>query len=152
MEDRLIYHFFNDDELLRISNKIKEMEKNTAGEICVSVKEKRAFLEKRKSLKELAEKEFFKLGVANTRDKTGILIFLLLEDRKFYILADSGINAKVTQETWDKIKNEIQKKFTRGEFCKGLIFGVEEVGKILSTHFPIKIDDTNELSNRVAID
>ena len=152
MEDRLIYHFVNDDELLRISNKIKEMEKTTAGEICVSIKEKRHFFEKRKSLKDLAEKEFFKLGVANTRDKTGILIFLLLEDRKFYILADSGINAKVSQETWDKIKDEIQKKFARGEFCKGLIFGVEEVGKILSTHFPIKADDTNELSNRITVD
>ena len=152
MEDRLIYHFVNDDELLRISNKIKEMEKTTAGEICVSIKERRSLLEKRKSLKELAEKEFFKLGVANTRDKTGILIFLLLEDRKFYILADSGINAKVTQETWDKIKDEIQKKFARGEFCKGLIFGVEEVGKILSSHFPIKADDTNELSNRITVD
>ena len=152
MEDRLIYQFVNDDELLRISNKIKEMEKTTAGEICVSIKEKRSLLEKRKSLRNLAEKEFFKLGVANTRDKTGILIFLLLEDRKFYILADSGINAKVTQETWDKIKDEIQKKFARGEFCKGLIFGVEEVGKILSTHFPIKADDTNELSNRITVD
>ena len=152
MEDRLIYHFVNDDELLRISSKIKEMEKTTAGEICVSIKEKRSLFEKRKSLRELAEKEFFKLGVANTRDKTGILIFLLLEDRKFYILADSGINAKVTQETWDKIKDEIQKKFARGEFCKGLIFGVEEVGKILSTHFPIKADDTNELSNRITVD
>ena len=152
MEDRLIYHFVNDDELLRISNKIKEMEKTTAGEICVSIKEKRALLEKRKSLRAMAEKEFFKLGVANTRDKTGILIFLLLEDRKFYILADSEINAKVTQETWDKIKDEIQKKFARGEFCKGLIFGVEEVGKILSSHFPIKADDTNELSNRITVD
>ncbi len=152
MENRLIYHFVNDDELLRISNKIKEMEKTTAGEICVSIKEKKHFLEKRKSLRELAEKEFFKLGVANTRDKTGILIFLLLEDRKFYILADSGINAKVPQETWDKIKNEIQQKFSTGEFCKGLIFGVEEVGKILSTHFPIKADDTNELSNRITVD
>lgn len=152
MENRLIYYFVNDDELLRISSKIKEMEKTTAGEICVSIKEKRSLLEKRKSLREMAEKEFFKLGVANTRDKTGILIFLLLEDRKFYILADSGINVKVTQETWDKIKNEIQQKFSNGEFCKGLIFGVEEVGKILSTHFPIKADDTNELSNRITVD
>jgi uncharacterized membrane protein len=152
MEKQLIYHFVNDDELLRISNKIKETEKTTAGEISVSIKEKRSFLEKRKSLREMAEKEFFKLGVANTRDKTGILIFLLLAERSFYILADSGINAKVTQETWNKIKDEIQKKFSRGEFCNGLVFGVEEVGKILSTHFPIKADDTNELSNRINLD
>lgn len=152
MEKQLIYHFVNDDELLRISNKIKEMEKTTAGEICVSIKEKRSLLEKRKSLRELAEKEFFKLGVANTKDKTGILIFLLLEDRKFYILADSGINAKVQQETWDKIKDEMQHKFSKGEFCKGLIFGVDEVGKILNRHFPVRPDDTNELSNKITLD
>ena len=152
MEKQLIYHFVNDDELLRISNKIKEMEKTTAGEICVSIKEKRSLLEKRKSVRQLAEKEFFKLGVANTRDKTGILIFLLLADRSFYILADSGINEKVSLGTWDKIKDEIQKNFSHGEFCKGIIYGLEEVGKILSKHFPIKPDDTNELSNRVNLD
>ena len=152
MEKQLIYNFVNDDELLRISNKIKEMEKTTAGEICVSIKEKRSLLEKRKSVRQLAEKEFFKLGVANTRDKTGILIFLLLADRSFYILADSGINGKVSLGTWDKIKDEIQKNFSHGEFCKGIIFGIEEVGKILSKHFPIKPDDTNELSNRVNLD
>ena len=128
------------------------MEKTTAGEICVSIKEKRSLLEKRKSVRELAEKEFFKLGVANTRDKTGILIFLLLANRSFYILADSGINEKVPLGTWDKIKDEIQKNFSHGEFCKGIIFGIEEVGKILSKHFPIKPDDTNELSNRVNLD
>ncbi|MGA7837614.1 MAG: TPM domain-containing protein [Ignavibacteriaceae bacterium] len=152
MEKQLIYNFVDDDDLLRISNKIKEMEKLTAGEICVSIKEKRKFKEKKKSLRELAEIEFYKLGVANTRDKTGILIFLLLKDRKFYILADSGINEKVNQKTWDKIKDEIQKMFQKGEFSKGLLYGVDEVGKILSSHFPIKPDDTNELSNKVALD
>ena len=152
MEKQLIYNFVDDDELLRISNKIKEMEKLTAGEISVSIKEKRSLLEKGKSVKQLAEKEFFKLGVSNTKDKTGILIFLSLEDRKFFILADSGINAKVNPETWDKIKDEMQGMFQKGEFSKGLIYGVDEVGKILSTHFPIKADDTNELSNKVTLD
>jgi len=152
MEEQLIYKFVDDDELLRISNKIKEMEKQTAGEICVSIKEKRKFAEKNKSLREFAEMEFFKRGVANTRDKTGILIFLLLEDRKFYVLADKGINEKVSPDTWDKIKDDMQKMFQKGNFSKGLIYGVEEVGKILSQHFPIKPDDTNELSNRVALD
>lgn len=152
MTKQLIYNFVDDDDLLRISGKIKEMEKATAGEICVSIKEKRKFSERKKSLRELAEMEFYKLGVANTRDKTGILIFLLLEDRKFYILADSGINEKVDTSTWDKIKDEIQGMFRKGEFSRGIIFGVDEVGKILAEHFPIKEDDTNELSNRVALD
>ncbi len=152
MKNRLIYHFLSDDDLLRISNRIKEMEKTTAGEICVSLKEKRNFFDRNKSVRSLAEKEFYKLGIHNTKDKTGILIFILLEGRKFYILADSGINDKVDEGTWEEVKNEMQSMFSRGEFNKGILHGVDRVGKILSLHFPIKPGDTNELSNRVRID
>ncbi len=152
MAKRIIYHFLSDDDLLRISNKIKEMEKISSGEICVSIKEKLNFLNRRKSAHELAEKEFFKLGIHNTRDKTGILIFILLEGRKFFILADSGINEKVDQNIWDSVKDQMQIMFLKGEFCKGILHGVDEVGKILSKYFPIKPDDTNELSDRVRIE
>jgi len=152
LEDQLIYHFLSDDELLRISNRIKKAEKTTAGEICVSIKEHRTFSNRKKSVHQLAEEEFFKLGIHNTRDKTGILIFILLEGRGFQILADSGINEKVPANTWDSIKDEMQEMFQKGSFCDGIIYGIEKVGKILSEHFPIKPDDTNELSNRVNID
>ncbi len=152
MEKQLIYYFLNDDELLRISNKITQVEKTTAGEICVSIKEHKAFLQRKKTVRALAEEEFFKLGIDKTRDNTGILIFILLESRQFHILADKGINEKVETKTWDSIKDEMQKMFLRGNFSKGIIHGVEEVGKILSKHFPIKPDDTNELSNRVVIE
>ncbi len=152
MRNGLIYHFLDDDELLRISGKIKEAEKTTAGEICVSIKEHKSFMQKRKTVRALAEQEFFRQGVDKTRDKTGILIFILLESRQFYILADSGINSKVGQETWDTIKAEMEKMFVRGQFCSGIMHGIEQVGKILSAHFPVKPDDTNELSDMVRID
>ena len=97
MKEQLIYNFFDDDEFLRISNKIKETEKKTAGEISVSIKEKRSFTQKKKTLRQLAEDEFHRLGITKTRDSTGVLFFLVLEDRQFYILADKGINEKVSQ-------------------------------------------------------
>ncbi len=152
MKTPIIFKFLNDDELLRISNKIKSEEKKTAGEICVSIKEHRSFLQRNKSVKKLAEEEFFKLGIDKTRDKTGIIIFFLLEARQFHILADEGINKKVPEKTWDKIKDEMQEHFTEGEFPKGIIHGIDRVGKILSEHFPIKSDDTNEISNRVILE
>ena len=71
MAERLIYHFINDDDFLHISNKIKEFELQTAGEISVSIKEKRKFSQRNKSIKEIAEEEFFRLGIDKTRDKTG---------------------------------------------------------------------------------
>ena len=152
MKTPLIYKFLNDDELLRISNKIRSEEKKTAGEICVSIKESRSFLQKNKSLRKLAEEEFFKLGIDKTRDKTGIIIFFLLEARQFYILADGGINRKVPEKTWDTIKDEMQEHFLEGRFSEGIIHGIERVGKILGEHFPIKPDDTNEISNRVVLE
>lgn len=148
---RLTYQYLTDDELLRISNKVKEFEKLTAGEIAISIKEHKGFLQKNKSLKQLAEEEFAKLGIAGTRDNTGILIYLLLEAKQFYILADTAINSKVPENTWEAIKNDMQDYFRKGNFSKGLIHGVEEVGKILAMHFPVKPDDTNEISDRVII-
>ncbi|HUX93505.1 MAG TPA: TPM domain-containing protein [Ignavibacteriaceae bacterium] len=148
----LIYHFISDDEMLRISNRIKEVEKTTAGEICVAVKEHLHFLQRNKPIHALAEKEFVRLGVDKTRDKTGILIFVLLPKRQFYIMADQGINEKVPENTWDSIKDEMQKMFLTGEFSKGIIHGVQRVGNILSEHFPVKPDDMDEISNEIIID
>jgi len=151
MNQELLYHFFSDDDFLRISKTIKEMEKITAGEIRVAVKEEKPLLKKGKDIRALAEEEFFKLNMHNTRDKTGILLYLILRERQFYILADEGINAKVSQETWDTVRNEMQEEFMSGHFANGLITGVKKVGKILGEHFPVKADDTNELSNKVVM-
>jgi len=148
----IIYNFFSDDDFLRISNEIKKIEKTTSGEVRVAMKEKKSFAERNKSLRQLAEIEFKKLKMNETRDKTGILIFILFQERQFYILADEGINNKVPQETWDSIRDEIQVSFKNGEFLDGILTGLNNVGKILSEHFPIKADDTNELSNKISID
>ena len=148
---QLIYHFVNDDELLRITNKIREYEKLTAGEICVSIKEHKTFFQKRRSVGELAKQEFARLGIGKTRDKTGILIYMILKERQFYILTDSAINDKVTENTWHKIKDGMQEFFIKGMFAKGIIHGVEETGKVLAEHFPVKPDDTNEIPDEVII-
>jgi len=152
VQNKLLYTYFSDDDFLRISNKIQEMEKITSGEIRVNFKETKPVFKKKKSIRSLAEEEFAKLGMAETRDKTGILIFVLLKERQFYILADSGINEKVKQTTWDSVRDNIQNEFKNGNYLSGITSAVEQVGKILSEHFPIKVDDTNELSNKVVID
>jgi len=151
MKNKLLYHFFSDDDFLDISNKINETEKITSGEIRVEIKENISILKSKKTLKDLATEEFYKLGMASTRDKTGILIYILLSKRQFYILADSGINEKVEQFTWDKIRDEMESEFKIGNYLNGVISTVSKVGNILSKYFPIKQDDTNELSNKVIV-
>lgn len=151
MKPKILYSYFTNDELLRISNKIKAVEKTTSGEIAVSIREYRRFSERKKTLRELAEIEFYKLRINKTKEGSGVLIFLLLDERRFYILADDNINKLTGEQVWDEIKDIMQKKFVRGEFCRGILLGIEEIGKILVQHFPIKPDDVNEISNKIVI-
>ncbi len=150
--NKIIYEFFTDDDFLRISNEIKNAEKITSGEIKLSLKEKRKFSEKKKSLFELAAADFHRYKMEQTRDKTGVLIFLLLSEKQFFIYADEGIHQKVAENTWEKVRDLMKAEFERGKFTDGIILGIREIAKILSEHFPIKEDDTNELSNAVEID
>ncbi len=150
-KNKILYGFFNDDDFLRISEAIKKAESTTAGEIKISIKERRTLSQKKKTIKELAAEDFSRLGMRNTRDKTGILIYLLLSEKKFFILADEGINDKVEQSVWDSIRDRMGRKFSLGHFADGIIEGIEEIGKVLSEHFPIKPDDVNELSDKVEL-
>ncbi len=147
--NKLVYKYFDDDDFLRITNKIKELELRTSGEIRVLFKDSHSFLSKNKSTAQIAHDEFFRLKMNETRDKTGILLFFLLEKRSFYICADEGIHSLVNQETWDKIRDKIQLCFKDGDYLHGILSGLDDIGSILSKHFPRKSDDTDELSNAV---
>lgn len=151
MKKQILYEFMDDDDLLRITKAIRIVESTTEGEVCVSIREKKPFFNRHTSIQLLAEREFFKHGVSKTKSGTGILIFLILKERQFYILADNGINEKVPLDTWELIKDKMQHFFVRGEFGNGIRYAVEEVGKILSVHFPIKPGDKNELSDAVRL-
>ena len=151
MSKKFIYKYLNEAELKSISSKISEIEKTTAGELVITIKEKRSWLEKTKSVRTLAEKEFISAKIGKTKGATGILIFMLFNAKEFCILADKKINALVEQSVWDEISNNMSLHFKQENFCKGILDAVEQAGKILSTHFPIQPGDVNELSNEVRI-
>lgn len=142
---------FSKDDLRKISYKISEIEKTTSGEVRVSIREKRSLMEKKLSIFDMALKEFYRLGMDKTRDKTGVLVYILLSERKLQIVADKGINDRVENETWQKIADKIAERFKQGEYLDGVIDGLNEIGKILSQNFPVKPDDKNELSNEVEV-
>jgi uncharacterized membrane protein len=147
----LVKNLFNKDDLTAIASEIGEAEKTTTGEIRVSVRQKRFWRERKVGIEDMARREFQALGMARTKDRTGILIFLLMEDRKFFILADEGIHAKVDEGAWTAIAGEMSAHFTKKNFRAGIIHGVQAVGAILAKNFPAKSGDTNELPNDVSI-
>jgi uncharacterized membrane protein len=147
----LIKKTFTKEDLAAIVAAIGKAEKSTAGEIRVSIRQKRRWREKKLGIENIARREFEFLGMHKTKDRTGVLIFLLLEDKKFYILADEGIHTKVEDGKWTKIAGGMSSHFSRKNFKQGIIQGVQLVGEELSKHFPHKADDKNELPNEVRV-
>jgi uncharacterized membrane protein len=147
----LIKKLFTKEDLAALTAEIGEAEKTTSGEIRISIRQKRRWSEKKKTIEEMARLEFQHLGMTKTKDRTGVLIFLLIADKAFFILADEGIHAKVTEGTWTKIVEEMSSHFAQKKFRYGLIHGVRSVGKVLSQYFPRKSNDTNELPNEVHV-
>ena len=147
----LVKQMFTKEDLTAIASAICEAEKTTAGEIRVSIRQKRKWREKKRTIEEIARQEFHVLGMTKTKDRTGILIFLLLEDKNFFILADDGIHTKVKDGSWDKIAHEMSDHFLQKNFQLGILHGIKSVAAELAKYFPRKYDDTNELPNDVRV-
>jgi uncharacterized membrane protein len=73
-----------------------------------------------------------------------------VNDHKFVILGDQGINDKVTDDFWDHTKEMMQDYFRKGNFKQGLVEGILKAGHELKTHFPYQADDIDELSNEIS--
>ena len=100
---------------------------------------------------ERATRYFMESGVYNTKDRTGILIFISIMERRVELLADSGINAKIPKDKWQNIVNNIIKGIKQKEIAAHLSESIIECGDLLTQHFPIQSDDTNELANNIDI-
>ena len=88
---------------------------------------------------------FSQLRIWDTAHNNGVLIYLLLADRDFEIVADRGIDAKVGAAGWEKICNEMEADFRAGNFQRGVIKGIEAVSRLLAMHFPAAPGGRNEL-------
>lgn len=147
----IIPEYLQDKDLDEIATVIKQIEKKTSGELRLCVKKKKGFLEKKKHSRTIALKMFKKLKMHKTKDKTGVLMFIIFDDHEFEIIADAGINSKIPQEKWESISEKIKHYFKSNEYLEGILQTLNEIGEVLISEFPIKDGDTDELSNEVVI-
>ena len=98
-----------------------------------------------------AEIEFFESNIRETRDATGILIMISLMEHRAVVIADKAINDKLPPETWDKVIHEMILGIKNKNIAEGMIKGIDICGNLLSQHFPLLPDDTNELPNHLII-
>jgi len=141
---RPVDHFTKEQQEM-IVEAIKQAEHNTSGEIRVHIEKKCKI-----DVLDRAANVFAMLKMHKTELRNGVLFYLSLEDRKFAILGDAGINAKVPDNFWDSVKEAVLEQFKQGNQAEGLIKGILMAGEKLKTHFPYQKNDINELSDEIS--
>jgi uncharacterized membrane protein len=151
MKHNWIHKYFSEDDILTIQQEIAEVEKSTSGQMRLSIRDKRSLVEKLHKPHELAVKDFKKLGVGNTRHKTGILIFIIFSERFYDILADEGIHSKIPSSVWNGLETKLKEEFRYGNYLNGILHIIDKMGEILKLEYPKEADDTNELADNVVV-
>jgi len=137
--------FLSKEQQTAIVQAIADAEKATSGEIRVHLESSC-----KGNVLDNAAYVFKKLKMHKTALRNGVLFYLAVNDRKFAILGDAGINAKVPENFWDQIREAMASDFAQGNFAEGLTQGIKMAGDKLKIYFPVMPDDINELSNEIS--
>lgn len=137
--------FFTAEQKQKIEAAIKEAELNTSGEIRVHIEN-----HCKDDVLDCAAFWFEKLAMHKTELRNGVLFYLAIQDKKFAILGDAGINAKVADDFWNEIKEQMKTEFQKNRFAEGLTNGILTAGEQLKKYFPHQIDDINELNDEIS--
>ena len=135
---------FTDAERERIRQTVHAAEALTSGEIRLYIEDKCKV-----DVLDRAAFVFAEMMMHKTKERNGVLIYLALSDKKFAIIGDAGIHAKVGDDFWNTIKHDMMEHFKQMRFTDGLAHGILEAGKALQKHFPRADDDSNELSDEI---
>lgn len=136
-------------ELQQLSGQIGEIEKKTSAEIRVVVRHRKHWSERKLTPRQVAEHEFASLGMKRTDEGTGILVFILVSERQFELLADKGIVKVLPNEFWTGIAGKLSEHFSKKNFYHGLRLSLEEIGEILQEKLPPSGSNPNELPNDI---
>ena len=136
--------------LAAIERAVAGQEKRHCGELRVAIEggmPLSALLAGR-SARERALEHFTQLRVWDTGDNAGVLIYLLLADRRGEIGADRAIHARVGDTAWETICGAMQQEFAAGRYEQGVLTGLAAVSDLLARHFPAAPgDNPNELQD-----
>lgn len=100
-----------------------------------------------------AENAFLQEEVFNTRQRTGIMIFVSFFEREVIVMADKGISKLVDQKEWDNLVRGIIESVRNEKIVDGMEAAIKRCGEILlEKGFVISPDDVNELTDHLRVE
>jgi putative membrane protein len=123
--------------------------------LLLSLPRVRAALMPRKTRRAIAHRaalqQFSMRGIARTKDRSGILIFVSLAERYARIIADDGIAARVPQSEWQAAVDALVAHMRDGRIADGFVTAIDLCGEKLATHFPRTRTNVDELPDRIYV-
>lgn len=132
----------------KIEEAIRQSEVNTSGEIKVIIEKKLPHV----AIETRTMQLFEQYQLFNTAQRNAVLIYIAIDNRQFYILADEGIYQKLGQSYWQSIVDKSMLTIkTHSSWCEGICEIIGFIGMSLKEHYPKKQDDVDEISNQLEV-
>ena len=96
-----------------------------------------------------AVNQFIARNIHITKARTGVLLFVSVDERYAEVIADDAINSHVSQAEWDAIVTMLIESARKRHYADGFLQAIEATGALLAAHFPKTAGDTNELDDHV---
>ncbi len=156
---RLVKHLWADesstrrvlppDALGRLEQQVRDSERKHSGEIriCVETALPLSYLYRNTPTPTLARERaiamFSNLGVWDTANNNGVLIYVLAVEQAIEIVADRALNSWMQAADWNHFIAELSGAFRREDYEGGLARALAEVSTLLAQHFPLSAEDIN---------
>jgi uncharacterized membrane protein len=129
----------------RLVEAIRAAERGSRGEV-------RVHLERRCRAKEPMDRAralFGELGMHETKEGTGVLLYVALSPRVACVYAGQGIHGAAEPGFWDEIVDRLSRGFAEGRAADGLVEATARIGEVLRSVAPGDDAHGNELADAV---
>ncbi|OOF64569.1 TPM domain-containing protein [Rodentibacter sp. Ppn85] len=135
----------------QIEAAIARLENESSAELRVYIERKLPKTSVGFSAVERALQVFDELEMHRTSAQNSVLIYVGYKDHLCAIIGDKGIHQFVNEAYWQQQCDLMIEQFKLKAYTKGIVEAIERIADNLKTHFPIQVDDRNELPNEVII-
>ena len=137
---------FSEQDQQLILDAIRSAEKRTSGEVRVYVESRCEYMD----ALDRAVEVFHQLGMHQTAERNGVLVYVAMKDHQLAIYGDEGIHSKVGTAFWNEDLKHMLAEFNKEHYAQGIAQVVREIEEVLVQHFPYQHGtDKNELPDDI---
>ncbi|HEX4354118.1 MAG TPA: hypothetical protein VHZ95_14415 [Polyangiales bacterium] len=99
------------------------------------------------AIAQAAKAEFVDRGICETRERSGVLLYVSQIEHGAAVIADRGVTARVDAAAWKRAVDRIEESVRTHEDGVRLADRLRELAPVLASALPHRADDINELED-----